>query len=90
METAKTQITLDTLVIGSRLLVRSKKDWRFAAVSKMADGRVVLTVSSPSGYNYRLRRDMDAEIVYEGSIPILKYDETEDWRDNLSRYDLRW
>ena len=90
METTKTQITLDTLVIGSRLLVRSKKDWRFAAVSKMADGRVVLTVCSPSGYNYRLRRDLDAEIVYEGSIPILKYDETENWRENLSRYDLRW
>ena len=90
METAKTQITLDTLVIGSRLLVRSKKDWRFAAVSKMVDGRVVLTVCSPSGHNYRLRRDLDAEIFYEGSIPILKHEETEDWRENFSRYDLRW
>ena len=90
METTETQITLDTLVIGARLIVRSKKDWRFAAVSKMADGRVVLTVCSPGGHTYRLRRNLDAEIVYEGSIPILKHDETENWRENFSRYDLRW
>jgi len=56
----------------------------------MSEGRVVLTVCSPGGYTYRLRRDLDAEIFYEGSIPILKYDEPENWRDNFSRYDYRW
>lgn len=90
METAKTLVRLDTLVTGSRLLVRSKKDWRVAAVSKMSEGRVVLTVCSPGGHTYRLRRDLDAEIVYEGTIPILKYDSPENWRDNLSHYDRRW
>ena len=90
METAKTLARLDTLVTGSRLLVRSKKDWRFAAVSKMSEGRVVLTVCSPGGHTYRLRRDLDAEIVYEGTIPILKHDSPENWRDNFSHYDRRW
>ncbi len=90
METAKTLVRLDTLVTGSRLVVRSKKDWRFAAVSKMDEGRVVLTVASPSGYSYRLRRDPDTEILLEGMIPVLKYDETDTWRENLGQYDVRW
>ena len=90
METAENLVRLDTLVTGSRLVVRSKKDWRFAAVSKMDEGLVVLTVASPSGYSYRLRRDPDTEILLEGTIPILKYDETDTWRDNLGQYDVRW
>ena len=90
MEAAETLVRLDTLVTGSRLVVRSKKDWRFAAVSKMDDGRVVLTVASPSGYSYRLRRDPDTEILLEGTIPILKYDDSDTWRDNFGTYDIRW
>ena len=90
MEPAETQITLQQLAVGSRLIVRSKVDWRFAAVSKIVDERVVLTVCSPSGRTYRLRRDLDCELLMEGTIPILAYDETDNWRDNFSRYDARW
>lgn len=90
METAEDQITLQHLAVGSRLIVRSKLDWRFAAVSKIVEERVVLTVCSPSGRTYRLRRDLDCELMMEGTIPILAYDETDSWRDNFSRYDLRW
>ena len=90
METPETQITLETLPTGSRLIVRSKTDWRFAAVSKIVDERVVLTVCSPTGRTYRLRRDMDAELFIEGTIPILAGDEPDDWRDNFGDYDVRW
>ena len=90
METAEGQITLQQLPVGSRLIVRSKLDWRFAAVSKIVEERVVLTVCSPSGRTYRLRRDLDCELMMEGTIPILAYDETDNWRDNFSRYDVRW
>ena len=90
METAKNQITLDQLAVGARLLVRSRKDWRFAAVSKIIEEHIVLTVCSPTGRTYRLRRDMDSEITFEGTIPILKYDELEDWRENFGSYDIRW
>ena len=90
METPETQITLETLPTGSRLIVRSKTDWRFAAVSKIVDERVVLTVCSPTGRTYRLRRDMDAELFMEGTIPILAGDEPDDWRDNFGDYDVRW
>jgi hypothetical protein len=90
LEAAKTKITLDQLSIGARLLVRSRKDWRFAAVSKIADERVVMTVCSPTGRTYRLRRDMNCEVLIEGTIPILRFDDDENWRDNFSRYDFRW
>lgn len=83
-------VRLDTLPTGSRLVVRSKKDWRFAAVSKIEEGCVVLTVASPTGFSYRLRRDADTEIHLEGMIPILKYDDTDTWRDNFGQYDVRW
>ena len=90
MEAPEDQITLQQLPVGSRLIVRSKLDWRFAAVSKIVEERVVLTVCSPSGRTYRLRRDLDCEVMMEGTIPILAYDETDSWRDNFSRYDHRW
>lgn len=90
METAETQITLDQLPTGSRLIVRSKTDWRFAAVSKIVDERIVITVCSPTGRTYRLRRKMDAEVFMEGLIPVLAGDEPDEWRDNFGTYDLRW
>ena len=90
MEITETQIRLDQLPTGSRLIVRSKTDWRFAAVSKVVDERIVLTVCSPTGRTYRLRRDMDTEIFVEGIIPILVNDEPDDWRDNFGTYDYRW
>ena len=90
MESAKAQIALDKLSVGSRLIVRSRTDWRFAAVSKIVEGRVTLTVCSPSGRTYRLRRDLTAEILMEGSIPVLPYDTADTWRDNFCGYDMRW
>ena len=70
--------------------MRSRVNWRFAAVSKRVDGRVVLTVCSPNGRTYRLRRDNNAAITYEGMIPILPCDDDENWRDNFGVYDTRW
>lgn len=90
METPEPQITLLALPIGARLLVRSKKDWRTAAVARISEEKIVLTICSPSGRTYRLYREPDMEVVYEGIIPILKSDMEDNWRENFSRYDLRW
>jgi hypothetical protein len=90
VEPAENQIALNSLPIGARLLVRSRKDWRTASVSKIVEDRVVLTVCSPTGRTYRLRRELDTEIFFEGIIPILKYDLPENWRDNFTPYDHRW
>ena len=83
-------LTLMSLTVGSRLLVRSRKDWRFAAVSRVSAEKIVLTVSSPSGRNYRMRPEASREIFMEGLIPILPCEEPDDWRENFCRYDCRW
>lgn len=90
MEIANTQVTLERLSVGDRLLVRSRMDWRFAAVSKIMEEKVVLTVCSPTGRTYRLRRELGTAISMEGTIPVLIYDSDDSWRDNFGRYDHRW
>lgn len=82
--------TLNQLGVGSRLIVRSRTDWRFAAIAKIADERIVLTVCSPSGRTYPLRRDLDTQVSLEGTIPVLIQEDPEDWRLNLCHYDPRW
>ncbi|HRH43008.1 MAG TPA: hypothetical protein PKY82_15370 [Pyrinomonadaceae bacterium] len=88
LETAEPKILAD-LPIGARLLVRSKKDWRSAVISKIVEETVTLIVSSPTGHSYRLRRNLNAEITFDEKIPILKSID-ENWRDNFTKYDVRW
>jgi len=83
-------VELGQLPIGARLIVRSKKDWRFAAVSRFVEETVVLSICSPSGHTYRLRRGRDAGLSFDGAIPILLTDMVEEWRENFSAYDRRW
>jgi hypothetical protein len=83
------QKTLADLPIGARLLVRSKIDWRTAAISKIVDDNVTLIVSSPTGFSYRLKRTLQTEIYFDGILPILTNDQ-ENWRENFTKYDLRW
>ena len=82
--------TIGELTVGSRLLYRSKKDWRFAVVSRFDAEKATLIVCSPKGGTYRLRRKLSAEIIFDGKIPILKVEIEEDWRENFSDYDFRW
>jgi len=83
-------MTLDQLAVGSRLVVRSRTDWRFAAVARIGDERVVLTVCSPKGRTYRLWRALDTEVWLEGTVPVLRYEAEDTWRDNFTVYDKRW
>jgi hypothetical protein len=86
------QIKLSDLPIGARVLVRSRTDWRAAAISRIIDepAMVVLTVSSPSGYSYRLRRELTTEVIIEGGFAILPADSDDSWREYFSVYDRRW
>lgn len=90
METSENITTLGKLPIGARLVVRSKKDWRFAVVSKFTAEKVTLIVCSPMGRTYRLHRNLESTIILDGKIPLLKIETEENWRDNFSNYDLRW
>ncbi|MEZ5426236.1 MAG: hypothetical protein R2747_08230 [Pyrinomonadaceae bacterium] len=82
--------TLKDLPVGARLLYRAKSDWRCAVLSMIGEETATLIVCSPTGRTYRLRRAPEAEIIFDGRIPILKAESEEDWRENLTVYDIRW
>ena len=90
MEITETQITLRELPVGARLLIRSKKDWRVAVVSQFYEEKATLIVCSPNGRTYRLRRLLETEIIFDGTIPVLKTEAEENWRENFTKYDVRW
>lgn len=90
MEITENQITLREFHVGSRILIRSKKDWRVAVISALSAETVTLIVCSPSGRTYRLRCNLECEIIYDSKIPLLKTETGENWRDNFSKYDFRW
>ncbi len=83
-------LTLGSLPLGARLILRCRKDWRTACISSFEFEleRVVLSVASPSGHTYRVRRPVDSVLTLEGSIPVLG--ERGFWRAGLARYDVRW
>lgn len=90
METAETQITLRELPIGARLIVKCKKDWRGAVVSKVDEEKITLIVCSASGGTYRLRRPPETSISFDGKFSILDNGCQDDWRENFVKYDFRW
>ena len=90
METPETSITLRELPIGARLLIRSKADWRSAVISRINAETITIIVCSPKGGTYRLSRKPEAEIIFDGFIPILKIESDENWRENFTKYDFRW
>ncbi len=90
MESSETKITLGEIPLGGRLVVRSKKDWKFAVVSRVGEEKITLSISTPSGRNYRIRSLPDASIGFDGIIPVLIFETDENWRENFSPYDFRW
>jgi hypothetical protein len=81
--------TLGSLPVGARLILRCRADWRAAAVAGFEPdrGRVVLSVASPHGHTYRVRRPFDSPLAHDGHLPVLGEGQ---WRAGLARYDVRW
>lgn len=79
--------SLGSLPVGARLILRCRKDWRDATVIAVTEETVTLSVTSPKGRTYRLRRPPDAPLFFDGAIPILGEGH---WRTGLARYDTRW
>lgn len=80
-------LTLGSLPVGARLVLRCRKDWRDAVVAAVSLEAITLSVGSPSGHTYRLRRAPDSLLFLDGSIPVLGEG---CWRAGRVRYDLRW
>jgi hypothetical protein len=84
---AADMLTLGALPVGARLVLRCRKDWREATVVSVALDLVTLSVGSPTGRTYRLRRPAASTVTLEGSIPVLGEGA---WRAGRARYDARW
>jgi hypothetical protein len=79
--------TLGALHVGARLVLRCRKDWRDATVVAVTDETVTLSVTSPRGRTYRLRRPPDSTLYLDGHLPVLGEGH---WRTTFARYDSRW
>lgn len=79
--------TLDALPTGAHLILRCRKDWRDATVVAVTPEAVTLSVGTPRGRTYRVRRPPDALLSFEGAIPVLGEGS---WRAGFARYDTRW
>jgi hypothetical protein len=79
--------TLASLPVGARIILRCRKDWRDATVAAVSLEAVTLSVISPTGRTYRLRRPPDSPISLDGPVPVLGEGH---WRAGLARYDERW
>ena len=80
-------LMLGDLPIGARLILRCRKDWRDAVVAAISIEGITLSISSPSGHTYRVRRPADSILSLDGSIPVLGEG---CWRAGRVQYDLRW
>jgi hypothetical protein len=80
-------LTLGDLPVGARLILRCRKDWRDATVTAVSLETITLSVGSPSGHTYRVRRPHDSLLSLDGSIPVMGEGI---WRAGRVSYDLRW
>jgi hypothetical protein len=81
------QLKLAALPVGARLILRCRKDWRDATVVAASIESITLSVGSPTGRTYRVRRSPDSPLSLDGSIPVLGEGS---WRAHFARYDARW
>ncbi len=90
MEPFESPTKLSELPLGGRLLVRSRTDWRVAVVSRVADDLITISVSSPKGRNYRIRRKPDSKVSFSSDLWFLNAETSENWNENYAAYDRRW
>lgn len=81
------ELTLAALPVGAHLILRCRADWRDATVVEVSLDVVTLSVGSPTGRTYRVRRPPATALSLDGSIPVLG---AGSWRARLVRYDQRW
>jgi hypothetical protein len=91
LETPANVLTLGSLLVGARLVLRCRKDWRDATIVALSPEKITLAVGSPSGHTYRVRRPPDSLLFLDGSIPLLcDGARPATWRAGLVRYEARW
>lgn len=90
MEVLSSRILLSELPVGTRLLIRTKKDWRSAVISRVGETDVALRVCCSSGRTYWTKRASEMPVVREENIFRLETIADEDWRANFAKFEVRW
>jgi hypothetical protein len=90
METAPARMPLRDLPVGTRLILRTKTDWRSAVISRIGESGVSLRVCCSSGRVYWTKRASEMEVLLEENIFRLETIVEEDWRTNFARFEMRW
>jgi hypothetical protein len=90
METSSAQTTLRDLPVGTRLLLRTNKDWRSAVISRTGETDVSLRVCCSSGRTYWTKRGSEMFVLKEENIFRLETIAEDDWRTNFAKFEMRW
>ena len=90
MSVSTSQTTLRELPVGTRLLLRTSKDWRSAVISRTGETDVALRVCCSSGRAYWTKRGSETTVILEQNIFRLETLTEEDWRTNFARFEVRW
>ncbi len=88
METARRP--LRDLPVGTRLIIRTKTDWRSAVISRIGESGVSLRVCCSTGRVYWTKRASEMEVILEENIFRLETIVEEDWRTNFAKFEVRW
>ena len=82
-----TEINLNALPVGAKLLVQCKKDWRMAVVSAVIEENIILQICSPSGRTYRKKCAVETILRFDGAFHLLGEGA---WQETFVKYDCRW
>jgi hypothetical protein len=89
-EVISTRRPLSDLPVGTRLILRTKTDWRSAVISRVGEDSVALRVCCSSGRVYWTKRASEMEVLLEENIFRLETIVEEDWRTNFAKFETRW
>ena len=81
---------LSDLPLGGRLLIRSRTNWRVGVIASIAVDVITISVASPKGRNYKIRRDPQNSIAITKGFCFLGEGKVEEWTENFAIYDPRW
>ncbi|HEV2914085.1 MAG TPA: hypothetical protein VGX92_12455 [Pyrinomonadaceae bacterium] len=81
-------LSLAGLPVGARLILRCRKDWRDATIVAVTLEQVTLSVGTPKGRTYRVRRPGSTPVIQDGPVMVVGGEGS--WRTGLVRYDARW
>lgn len=83
-------LKLSDLPLGGRLLVRSKTEWRNAAITRKDDERIAISVESRRGRTYKIFRHPETEVAKDEMLCYLVCGDPPNLRTNFMAPDRRW